>query len=727
MSTTVLSTTSPDLSTVTALAAGVPALLRKAGRAMATWQEAAKKAHLAAVMGYTLPRNVRCDSWNPIETLNADPDYHGAKEGVIAALDDPRDVHPLHLAVGEHIRWLMGRANDAILADCRNTFGCDMNQVAEIEAAEKRAKKKYKIAESKILDQIAQLEREMTDQAEMAGPGMSRKRRDAIQLHSEQEAFIAAKASELSFSDAASASVTKRIGELKSSWIARGKDPAKFFSKSKKFKALMTERDHGSKEKKNCELDLQAFFDHHAHGASHSESAKVDKKELKLASKIIDGLSGYKQIQIVDTYCMARGNELWAIIPDLIRIGHDIDPIECIHYKPPLVLDIPEPLRSYRSAQNKAFATTLLNLCDPGLRAKLLARHQHGASKTEYKADEKDGCALYWTLLQLYHPLSRQHRRDLEKELYAYPSKFASGNPNTTLDAMQKKHQEAMDISLKLRWDDIGIPMIDVLSTRDPLFAVELSSYRDQPHDLDDSAVVLDDMLSKVGTTIAILDTAKKDWETRSAKSVRQTESKLENALQQIAEMKKAMRADTPHNRPSNHLNDNSAPPGMCQVVKCKNKVQGYSSQNKWKICGTCLLKVRSTDKPVTLRSGDTWGTARAAVNQLVHRVEKGGAPKNCPNLKALKAQAHELKDDPASRKAKRAEAKAAKAAKAKAKRDREDDIDTSDDEGLPRAKFARTNPNNDVSPASQLFSKLKRKAKRAKLAKLPCDRSGSR
>ena len=111
-------------------------MLRKASRAMATWQKAAKKAHLAAVMGYTLP-HTRCDSWNPIETLDADPDYHGAKEGVIAALDNLRDVHPLHLAVGEHIRWLMGRANGAILADCRDTFGCDMSQVAEIEAAEK--------------------------------------------------------------------------------------------------------------------------------------------------------------------------------------------------------------------------------------------------------------------------------------------------------------------------------------------------------------------------------------------------------------------------------------------------------------------------------------------------------------------------------------------------------------------------------------------------------------
>ena len=110
----------------------------------------------------------------------------------------------------------------------------------------------------------------------------------------------------------------------------------------------------------------------------------------------------------------------------------------------------------------------------------------------------------------------------------------------------------------------------------------------------------------------------------------------------------------------------------MCQVVQCKNKVQGYSSQNKWKVCGTCLLKVRSTNKPVTLRNGETWGSARVAVSYLIHRAEKGEAPKNCPSLKALRAQALELKDDPASKKAKRAEAKAVKAAKAKPKRDRE-------------------------------------------------------
>ena len=52
---------------------------------------------------------------------------------------------------------------------------------------------------------------------------------------------------------------------------------------------------------------------------------------------------------------------------------------------------------------------------------------------------------------------------------------------------MLLKHQEAMDVSLKLRWDDIGIPLIDVLSSRDPLFAVELSCYRYVPDDPDDA------------------------------------------------------------------------------------------------------------------------------------------------------------------------------------------------------------------------------------------------
>ena len=471
-------------------------------------------------------------------------------------------------------------------------------------------------------------------------------------------------------------------------------------------------------------MDLQAYFDHHSHGASRSESAKIDRKDLKLAKQIVDGSQGFKQIQIVDSYCMARGNEAWAIIPDLLRIGHDIDPIECTHYQPPdpILNDLPESLQSYRNDQNRAFAKTLLSLCDPGLRAKLLARHEHGASKIEYKAAETDGCALYWTLLQLYHPLSRSHRRTLEKELYSFPHKFAQGNPKTTLEAMLLKHQEAMDVSLKLRWDDIGIPLIDVLSSRDPLFAVELSCYRNVPDDPDDSAVVLDEMLGKVDNVIKILDTARKDWEVRSAKSAKASESKLDALMKEMLAMKKAMSAtdNRPHDkRTPNPLSDSHDKPGYCQVVKCKNKVQGFTQQNNWKICGTCLLKVRSTNAPVNLRNGSTWGTARVACELLIARLNKGCEPKNCPDKVALKVQVSQLKSDPkATSRARRNAAKKAGAQKKRARVD-EDSDDHSDDEGVAKA----VHTSDHVGPSEKLFAKLT--AKRSKLAKLPSDRRG--
>ena len=133
--------------------------------------------------------------------------------------------------------------------------------------------------------------------------------------------------------------------------------------------------------------------------------------------------AGFKQIQIVDLYCMSRGNELWAIIPDILRIGHDIDPIDCIHWRPSGErLGDYEALSKYRREQNRAFAQKLLGLCSPGLRSTLIGQHEHGVKNEMFTADEHDGCALYWVMIQLYHPLSRQHRRKIADEIACYSS-----------------------------------------------------------------------------------------------------------------------------------------------------------------------------------------------------------------------------------------------------------------------------------------------------------------
>ena len=80
---------------------------------------------------------------------------------------------------------------------------------------------------------------------------------------------------------------------------------------------------------------------------------------------------------------------------------------------------------------------------------------------------------------------------------------------------------------LRVRWDTSAIPIIDALGAREALFQVELRDYRELPADPDDSAVELDQMCSHIATVISTLNTARKNWEERSAKSASSQDSEL--------------------------------------------------------------------------------------------------------------------------------------------------------------------------------------------------------
>ena len=157
--------------------------------------------------------------------------------------------------------------------------------------------------------------------------GVSRARQRAVALHQEQLSFVSSKASELSFCDKALAEVSRKIAKKKEKWAGT----ASAFFTSKRYLGLTQERKSVQAERAHIELDLQSYFDHHAHGATHSETVKPDRQALKLAPDLEKASAGFKQVQLVDMYCLSRGNEVWAIIADILRIGHDIDPIDCMH------------------------------------------------------------------------------------------------------------------------------------------------------------------------------------------------------------------------------------------------------------------------------------------------------------------------------------------------------------------------------------------------------------
>ena len=142
--------------------------------------------------------------------------------------------------------------------------------------------------------------------------------------------FTTSKAEEMRFVDGAVSEVEKAIAALKSGWSKEFRalySDTEFLKLQDELKAMQTDR-------KSHEDAIRMRLDHSSQGASRNGDAKLDKVKLTLASNLEKAKSGYRQIQLIDLYCLSRGNEMWAIIPFIQRVGHDIDPIQCRHWKP---------------------------------------------------------------------------------------------------------------------------------------------------------------------------------------------------------------------------------------------------------------------------------------------------------------------------------------------------------------------------------------------------------
>ena len=156
------------------------------------------------------------------------------------------------------------------------------------------------------------------------------------------------------------------------------------------------------KDQAHHESDLQRFFDNASHGVSMTTSvSKTDKVKLTIATDLQARKAGFRQIQLMDLYCLARGNEMWAIIPSIKRVGHDVDPLDCLHWRP-CVAEIPEDVRPFWIEQSRAFGQKILAVISSAMRTELLAPHEHGVKKENFQASQTCGVSLYWVMVQLW-------------------------------------------------------------------------------------------------------------------------------------------------------------------------------------------------------------------------------------------------------------------------------------------------------------------------------------
>lgn len=373
----------------------------------------------------------------------------------------------------------------------------------------------------------------------------------------------------------------------------------KSFLKFEKIKRTLQE------QREEYQKEIQHFFDHQAQGASQSETTKKSRTGLKIPDDPVAKKLGFKLIQQADLFFQGASNEYWAIMADIIRIGHDCDPDECLHWKPPPANDltVPPSLRKYRIEQARAFAIYLNQVCQgiPGLSARLRSTQVFGVKKNKYTADDQDGIAMWWTLISLTHPLSRDYRVRLQSDIYSAAASFKSGDPEAKLASLAVKVQEGIEVELKISWEAAGIPIIEALASRHSTLAIRLDPYREMPDDRDDSIMFLGQLLAEADDQVKSTKAADSDaFKAPKALLSRKEEKAVKKAS---AAKKKAKQS-----RKSKSARQSNATKRTCKVRGCQEKIDGNNP--RWKLCAT-HEKAHREGETLIMKDGDEWPPAR--------------------------------------------------------------------------------------------------------------------
>ena len=614
--------------------------------ATALWRRNAANAHLAAVMGPSLRRHCRqSSSYSVRDSILADRVVMSS----LSTLSQSEQEIAL-LAIEGHVTWTLDTIESSITEDIKGVnpgFGIDTHvdvydqEIKDIEAETRQTIKS-------IEDQLKVLSETTEELVSGQGSGVSAHRQTIIDTHKHQTEFITQQVESMSFCDGARDELATESNLLRQTWTGRKSD----YWEAPAVKSISKKLENVSKARTRHEHDLEQFFDHHTLGSSTSDYAKPDKHKLTLASGLgKDESAGSKQIQIFDMYLQGRGNEYWSIIPDLTRVGHDIDPTECKTWCPPRIDSIDEPLQTYRKDQSSALAAKIMTLVgqDKVIKTKLLKPHKFGRDKDRseaepYKADKNDGVGLYYVMVNLFRDISQSHKRTLEAAINAASTKFRSGSPLTQLMELQAKVQEALDLRVRIKWDQSAIPLMGILTRRNPLFTEVTKKYSENPPvDPEDSAVELDDLCTDIALMIERLDRDGENWDASSGSArkadlteddpVSEATRKIERLTAETNRLTKEVAKMSHGNNTPNTKGKPTTPKfhdGTCQVVGCGNKIKGYTKDRGWRLCASCLLDSTTNKKTLTLKDKSEWLPTRShsqAMSVLSHGEEKGLEP----------------------------------------------------------------------------------------------------
>src|SRR6056300_413307 len=201
-----------------------------------------------------------------------------------------------------------------------------------------------------------------------------------------------------------------------------------------------------------------------------------------------------------------HAQELYPVIPYLERIVNDYDPITGEYWKPPTQNEaeekIPDSFREEWEKANKALATKLYSvLPNAHMLTQLTSSFHYGANQDKHtRADREDGLSLAFALVTLSSPNTAEYRDSVDQQIHTCAQLARSGNPSDFVKTVREILAEATRLNIPVRWH-VARQIIDIMSTRNTLFAQELGPMQNSCQTPDDSAEQFDAMLTKMDNT----------------------------------------------------------------------------------------------------------------------------------------------------------------------------------------------------------------------------------
>ena len=218
----------------------------------------------------------------------------------------------------------------------------------------------------------------------------------------------------------------------------------------------------------------------------------------------------------VMAYVLSKGKDMSTLIPAVIRMVYDYDPITSMWWSWKDHSDstddydsVPESMRPLMLEHNTQLyldlkAAMQKTIANKALWTRINATHSLGRDSKHCKAEEGDRLGLFWMMIMLYRPSDEKYREKLEQDTYALCRRLntqSKSNPKKFIEEIRVQLADCDALGVKLKWILTGKSLVTNMSTRINVLAQKLHQYTNG------SAVIdRDDCSTDMGSICALVE-----------------------------------------------------------------------------------------------------------------------------------------------------------------------------------------------------------------------------